>query len=93
MTSAGLSNILSERRNCFRGLWSGFEGFRICPSFGDTLIRVVEERFDLGFVGPMAAEAWTGKAPCCGDSTKHSSSDNMELDAKDEAPPNLKGGS
>lgn len=37
MTSSGCSNMLKDRRNCFRGLTNGFELFRMCPLIGDAL--------------------------------------------------------
>ena len=48
---------------------------------------------DLSFGGPIIPEGCVGNVPCCGDSTKHSSSDMKDPVLDECPPPNLKGGS
>lgn len=80
-TSPALSNMLSERRYCLRGLTKGFDG-RLwwCDTLGDACLlsrplRLPKDCFNLGGGASMAAEGLTadfGRRSCGGDSRKHS---------------------
>jgi hypothetical protein len=81
MTSSGCSNMLRERRNCFRGLTIGFEVLRMCAPRGEPFLdewaaKEIPER------GLGGKKAWAGKRGDClswvGESAKISESERDE---------------
>lgn len=91
--------MLRERRNCFRGRCSGFDGLRMCPTIGEPAERRVPARPEKGCLnrgGPVGSGA--GECADCGrfspwgEDAKHSSADINGGWGTEEPLPNLKAG-
>lgn len=88
--------MLSDRRNCFRGLWTGDDGLRKNVGTHPRPFVFDVDNCNLVLGGPIIVGLGLENDVCCGDSTKHSSREGRGVEPKggpDNGPlPNLKGG-
>lgn len=95
--SCGLSNMLSDRRNCFLGRTNGLEGLREWLPIGDpltTLLDTLENGLlSRGGGAMLVTEVDAGRRSRGGDSMKHSSKDiDVDVDNLLLPAPKRKGG-